>query len=405
MNFYDRDWNLLGNKHELCCELEHYTGIPELILQDCGQLNTASVAKKMSWASQRQTTRSEDMSYCLLGIFDVNMPLLYGEGQKAFYRLQEAIMRRTTDHSILVWTPSSVSTGQGTGLLAAHPADYSDSGRVMHYSVRVPDAYELNNVGIRMSMPVFSEHNKHYILLGCRYEDDFSGTIGLEVEPFGSPKTNSDGLLIMQRRSGTRLFAEAYSTVMIQRSQILLVSSDFEHRKDTAKRNHGLKVWLQRDIRCSSMLRVAETWPKDRWNSGSHVFSWSGPVVPSSGARKGFILILPDEFKAKHFWKLPFGNPTLLLSFVNRLSVSTESRQECLFKATVFDRWPSTAEIAISDQSVDQSWTNVDDSDEDVEHILLVAQVFEVEVKVTVTRQVLMSTPVYILRVARDAPV
>ena len=38
----------------------------------------------MSWASRRATTRHEDVAYCLLGLFDVNMPLLYGEGEKAF---------------------------------------------------------------------------------------------------------------------------------------------------------------------------------------------------------------------------------------------------------------------------------------------------------------------------------
>ena len=38
----------------------------------------------MSWASRRVTTRDEDIAYCLLGIFNVNMPLLYGEGEKAF---------------------------------------------------------------------------------------------------------------------------------------------------------------------------------------------------------------------------------------------------------------------------------------------------------------------------------
>ena len=38
----------------------------------------------MSWASRRVTTRDEDIAYCLLGMFDVNMPLIYGEGEKAF---------------------------------------------------------------------------------------------------------------------------------------------------------------------------------------------------------------------------------------------------------------------------------------------------------------------------------
>ena len=52
----------------------------------CGAKGLAdySIAQRMSWASRRVTTRDEDIAYCLLGIFDVNMPLLYGEGEKAF---------------------------------------------------------------------------------------------------------------------------------------------------------------------------------------------------------------------------------------------------------------------------------------------------------------------------------
>jgi hypothetical protein len=57
----------------------------------------------MSWAAYRRTTRPEDEAYCLLGIFGINMPLLYGEGPNAFYRLQEEIIKRSTDQSILAW--------------------------------------------------------------------------------------------------------------------------------------------------------------------------------------------------------------------------------------------------------------------------------------------------------------
>jgi hypothetical protein len=54
----------------------------------------------MSWASRRQTTRIEDQEYCLMGLFGINMPLLYGEGPNAFLRLQLEILNKTDDHSI-----------------------------------------------------------------------------------------------------------------------------------------------------------------------------------------------------------------------------------------------------------------------------------------------------------------
>jgi hypothetical protein len=59
----------------------------------------------MSWASNRQTTRVEDIAYSLLGIFDINMPMLYREGEKAFIRLQEEIIKKSNDLSIFAWKP------------------------------------------------------------------------------------------------------------------------------------------------------------------------------------------------------------------------------------------------------------------------------------------------------------
>jgi hypothetical protein len=68
----------------------------------------ACIAEKMSWASRRKTTRIEDMAYSLLGLFRINMPLLYGEGARAFGRLQEEIIKRSTDKSILAWRKTAL---------------------------------------------------------------------------------------------------------------------------------------------------------------------------------------------------------------------------------------------------------------------------------------------------------
>jgi hypothetical protein len=72
----------------------------------------------MSWVSRRQTTKKEDTAYCLLGLFDVNMPLLYGEGDKAFMRLQHELLKNSDDESIFAWTANVESSG----LLATSPA-------------------------------------------------------------------------------------------------------------------------------------------------------------------------------------------------------------------------------------------------------------------------------------------
>ncbi|KAK3678436.1 hypothetical protein LTR78_001733 [Recurvomyces mirabilis] len=66
-------------------------------------LSAYTVAARMSWAAHRCTTREEDQAYGLLGLFSIKMPLLYGEGTKAFLRLQEEILRLSADLSILAW--------------------------------------------------------------------------------------------------------------------------------------------------------------------------------------------------------------------------------------------------------------------------------------------------------------
>jgi hypothetical protein len=77
-------------------------------------LRLASVAQIMLWASTRETTRMEDQAYCLMGLFGVNIPLLYGEGEGAFMRLQLEIIQKSNDESIFAWS----SEIQRKGLLA-----------------------------------------------------------------------------------------------------------------------------------------------------------------------------------------------------------------------------------------------------------------------------------------------
>ncbi|KAE9372502.1 HET-domain-containing protein, partial [Stipitochalara longipes BDJ] len=102
VRFFGRDWTFLSDKHSLRDKLRAITSIPEKALLNF-QPKDYCVAEKMSWAVGRQTTREEDLAYCLMGIFDINMPLLYGERTKAFWRLQEMIMEFSTDLSIFLW--------------------------------------------------------------------------------------------------------------------------------------------------------------------------------------------------------------------------------------------------------------------------------------------------------------
>ena len=101
--FYSSDWVELGTRSSLSGLVSSITTIVEGYLSG-DNLKTASVAERMSWAAHRQTSRSEDVAYSLLGIFGVHMPLLYGEGRVAFRRLQVEIMKAYPhDHTLFVW--------------------------------------------------------------------------------------------------------------------------------------------------------------------------------------------------------------------------------------------------------------------------------------------------------------
>lgn len=107
LEFYDSDWKPLGTKEELADLISAVTGIDEMYLKCDNPLQiiqTASVATRLSWMAGRVTTEPEDIAYSLLGILGVIITPQYGEGKKAFMRLQENLIETSTDESLFAWT-------------------------------------------------------------------------------------------------------------------------------------------------------------------------------------------------------------------------------------------------------------------------------------------------------------
>jgi hypothetical protein len=91
VEFFSRDGQRLGDKGTLESQISQVTGIASQALRGA-PMSQFSVEERMSWAADRQTTKEEDKAYSLLGIFEVHMPLIYGEGQRnSFRRLREEI--------------------------------------------------------------------------------------------------------------------------------------------------------------------------------------------------------------------------------------------------------------------------------------------------------------------------
>lgn len=123
LEFYDMHWKEIGTKSSLAPELKRITGIRAEVLAG-GPMTRCCMAERMSWAANRETTKIEDRAYSLLGIFDVNMPLLYGEGNRAFLRLQEEIIRRHEDLSLLAWNMPSMDAVDDS-VLAPEPNGFT----------------------------------------------------------------------------------------------------------------------------------------------------------------------------------------------------------------------------------------------------------------------------------------
>lgn len=146
--FCNREWQQIGHKcaHSSTFPLDigcsphgpklneriaQITGIDERYLERPSRIFDASVACRMSWASERRTTRTEDLAYCLLGLFEVNLALLYGEGQKSFRRLQEEIIRTSNDQSIFAWKHRDLRPMSTVAMLAQSPAEFREGGDIV----------------------------------------------------------------------------------------------------------------------------------------------------------------------------------------------------------------------------------------------------------------------------------
>jgi hypothetical protein len=150
--FFSSDWTYVGSKNRLATLLNEITCIPVNVLTYSKNFLEETVYERMYWASRRETTREEDMAYCLLGLFDINLPLLYGEGNKAFDRLQEEIIKQFDDHSIFLWDVEPIKGDVIKANLTFH------LGRSYGHLLAVSPRQFRNRCNIEMTdIPVFKE--------------------------------------------------------------------------------------------------------------------------------------------------------------------------------------------------------------------------------------------------------
>ncbi|KAH7021398.1 heterokaryon incompatibility protein-domain-containing protein, partial [Microdochium trichocladiopsis] len=120
----------------------------------------ARIATKLSWISRRETTRVEDIAYCLLGVLGVQMPLLYGEGDYAFQRLLINVMERDNSYDIFLAGYNLLLSKWERGrdyLLPRTPAMYggcSNLSRIGKKAASRSKHYSVTNAGLHIEAPI-----------------------------------------------------------------------------------------------------------------------------------------------------------------------------------------------------------------------------------------------------------
>ncbi|KAG6328770.1 hypothetical protein ID866_10319 [Astraeus odoratus] len=130
--FYNRHWQCIGDKIKLASTLAKITGIPQNViakgLPPSDDPCRPSVAQIMAWAAHRTARKVEDKAYTLMGLFGVHISTKYVESEKAFHRLQMAILANYSDHTIFAWSANT----NPSNVLAHDPTCFSDSTKLVN---------------------------------------------------------------------------------------------------------------------------------------------------------------------------------------------------------------------------------------------------------------------------------
>ncbi|ETS80245.1 hypothetical protein PFICI_07774 [Pestalotiopsis fici W106-1] len=208
VNFYSTNWDFLGNKNDLRDDLVTITSIPQDVLSGASEFRHACIATRMRWAANRQTTRLEDLAYCLMGIFDVQMPLLYGEGKRAFTRLQQEIMKGSEDQSLFAWGLSespysteqlqhALSIDETYGLLADSPRDFLLAAEVEPMrSKQQSNSTSKASTSVQIDLPVAQIAGRQIAILACTISKRHGTYLGFHLNHWDKFYTSRGGALL-----------------------------------------------------------------------------------------------------------------------------------------------------------------------------------------------------------------
>jgi hypothetical protein len=302
--YFDESWRQIGTKISLAVAVSETTSIPLELLSGKRELAQFSVAARFSWAAARQTTRTEDRAYSLLGVVGVSMPLIYGEGDRAFRRLQEEIIKRHNDLTIFAWNNPSAESRAGrllhsqslkhefVGVLAASPHSFAGMGRVVPFVDDFAD-FALTNRGVLLSKEIpirkirlddCGLHLRHMYAVCLGMDTSTTGSVGLCLRKIGPHLFHRcSAVSLLGLGSGQkwtqidRLDSDEGNYIMIDPTKSIIASLGSAFRNHAVHVPRGPVAASTPDKRLK-LLRVA---PESVWDCTDQVFlrarahSWS----------------------------------------------------------------------------------------------------------------------------------
>ncbi|KAI8625420.1 heterokaryon incompatibility protein-domain-containing protein [Xylariaceae sp. FL1651] len=286
-----QDWNERGSKRDLVECLSSITGINPEVLLHTENIFSVAVAHRMSWAAGRETTRIEDIAYCLLGIFDVNMPLLYGEEHKAFRRLQDEIIKSTTDLSIFAWRlPSMTTIARNlmsrvySGILAKSPGAFSGSASFAKLPTLHQPELLISNVGIATQQLLSKQTGNNsaysYVLpLDCSQGPSLLGIALRKCGPDQFIRENPWDFVKYERLEWTNVPKVKYLlTKLPGEYQFLDPQLSDMSRLIAQTRSYALRIEYPPDV------TIYDAWPRSRFDDEDKVFFVRGDCTWDSAA-------------------------------------------------------------------------------------------------------------------------
>ncbi|RDW66828.1 hypothetical protein BP5796_09577 [Coleophoma crateriformis] len=281
--FYSHGWDLIGMKNEphLAMLIEKCTCVPSLVLLS-GDFSCHSLAQRMSWAASRSTTRVEDMAYCLMGLFEIHMPMLYGEGERAFIRLQEEIIKQSDDKSIFAWTNPKSSFSTYRGLLARSPSEFAQCQDIVwdREGGGPSPVLEITSKEVKLNIALrhTNVRNEFLALLpGVGYQGGRL-CVGIYLQEISQCQfVRVDANRIGYKRIDLVPFSHL-DTVFVRHKPILTMNSFY--RADGILLSRSPRMWTNCDIL-----------PRESWNSKTNFFSFQDRQEANLLAQFSFQLV------------------------------------------------------------------------------------------------------------------